>query len=120
VNIDTFQRLPPGTPASEDPTGPPQTTGEAGYQALITAGPIEAIASCFRKEGHKYVADGRVRLNGIDLTPASGNIVLDLDKLEVRRAAASRRRSARSPSTRAAWTSACGRSSRSRSRAGPR
>jgi hypothetical protein len=86
VNIDTFQRLPPGTQASEDTEGPPQSSGGPGCQARITAGPIEAVASCFRKQGRKYIAQGRVRLNGIDLAPASGevNIVVDTDKLELR------------------------------------
>ena len=93
VNIDTFQRLPPGTQASEDTEGPPQSSGGPGCQARITAGPIEAVASCFRKDGHKYIAQGRVRLNGIDLAPASGdvNIVVDPTSSSCAPAARSRR-----------------------------
>ena len=87
---DTNDGAPVGTvpapplPAPPAPTpgkglGPPQVSHAKGCQPKVTTGAVEALASCFTVRGHEAVAHDRVRVNGIDLLPASrGAIHIDL------------------------------------------
>ena len=81
-------------PKPKPPQGPPDgyggvptPSGEPGCQARVAAGPVELTASCFRRRRDgSFAAEGRVRLNGIDLVPAgsTGQIVFDPKALELR------------------------------------
>lgn len=60
--------------------GPP--VGRPGCLSTADAPPVKAIAACFTREGRGrpqlFVSTGRVRANGIDITPTSGGeVVLD-------------------------------------------
>lgn len=67
--------------------GAPTPSNEPGCQARVGAGPVELAASCFRRrQDGSFAAEGRVRLNGIDVVPATstGEIVFDPKALELR------------------------------------
>lgn len=78
-------QVPDGPPDGYD--GVPTPSTEPGCEARIAAGPVELTASCFRrrKDG-TFAAEGRVRLNGIDIVPAgsTAEVVFDPKALELR------------------------------------
>ena len=71
---------PPAGEGDEDPFGPP--TGTCGLTS-VRLGPAEFLASCFTKDGDRYTASGRVRVNGIDLFPQGARVVVDVAKARV-------------------------------------
>src|SRR5207244_3300398 len=54
-------------------------TGAAGCQSTLRFGVVDAIGDCIRHVGSVYVADGEIRISGLDLIPvnASDHITLD-------------------------------------------
>jgi hypothetical protein len=73
--------LPPDPEPPPDnpyPGAPPPDSG-AGCSAKVTAGPLEGVASCWRRRGDVYETTGRARINGIDVTPARPGIAIRLD-----------------------------------------
>lgn len=83
--------LPPGpgeAPPAPDPKpqpnngygGPPAPSGEAGCLHEVTTGPLAGVAACFRLRGDRWVSSGRVRLNGIDLTPSRPGVRIAIDR----------------------------------------
>jgi hypothetical protein len=71
---------PPAPPAKPGRAlGAPQPGNARGCTAKVKTGSVEALSSCFRVHGGIAVAHDRVRLNGIDLLPASaGAIRIDI------------------------------------------
>ena len=53
--------------------------GGAGCEHTLRFGVVDAVGGCLRRTGAVYVADGEVRVNGIDLVPVdpTGHITLD-------------------------------------------
>ncbi len=85
---DDPRPLPDGPGTAPDPvpapgdgySGPPTESRAAGCSATVSSGPIAAIAACFRTRGTRAVSSGRVRLNGIDLTPARPGVAIAIDR----------------------------------------
>jgi hypothetical protein len=83
--VDAAPARPPGPPADPEPPpgigypGLPPVQDDPRCVPKVTAGPLEGVASCWRQRGDAYVASGRVRLNGVDLTPARAGIQVRLD-----------------------------------------
>jgi hypothetical protein len=83
-------RKPPDEDVPDPPpdgSGPPPPSGEPGCEGRVQAGPLELLASCFRRQDDgTFKATGQVRLNGIDLVPAKGDaeVVFDPESLELR------------------------------------
>jgi hypothetical protein len=88
---DAPRPLPPGpegAPDAPDPKpsrgngygGAPAPSRAAGCTATVSAGPISAISACFRTRGSSAVATSRVRLNGLDLTPARKGVTIAIDR----------------------------------------
>ena len=71
VHVEAWQREPPGTTSTEDPNGPPKPSGGEGCRYKVSVGAIEAEAGCFKVENGVFIATGRVRVDGLDITPAS-------------------------------------------------
>jgi hypothetical protein len=75
---------PPAAPDPEPPPDspypglPPPDSG-AGCSATVTAGPLEGVASCWRRRGDVYETTGRARINGIDVTPSRPGIAIRID-----------------------------------------
>ena len=71
VSIDSWQRKPPGRLVYEDFTGAPQPSGAPGCESTLTFKSIEVKASCLRRVpgADVYRADGRIRINGLDVVP---------------------------------------------------
>ncbi|HST40425.1 MAG TPA: hypothetical protein VLK58_13000, partial [Conexibacter sp.] len=63
-----------------DPLGAPK--GTCGL-TTVTIGAAKLIASCFRKNGDVYTSSGRVRVNGIDLTPQNAVVSVDVAKAKI-------------------------------------
>ncbi|HST41493.1 MAG TPA: hypothetical protein VLK58_18390, partial [Conexibacter sp.] len=88
---DAPRPLPPGpegAPDAPDPKpsrgngygGPPAPSRAAGCTATVSAGPISAISACFRTRGTRAESTSRVRLNGLDLTPARKGVTVAIDR----------------------------------------
>jgi hypothetical protein len=60
---------PPGAPPGS--TAPPAPRNEPGCVHKVEFGPAEALASCFQKQGDRYLSGEPVRVNGIDISPTS-------------------------------------------------
>jgi hypothetical protein len=60
--------------------GPPVPSTAKGCQSKVEAGPLDARSACFRAHGEVSRSAGRVRLNGIDLTPARPGSSRHLDR----------------------------------------
>jgi hypothetical protein len=72
-----------GFPATDEGAGAPTATCA---QSTVRFGPISAIASCFHEQGSAWVADGQVRLGGLDLLPTAGGqarLTIDPGRLTV-------------------------------------
>ncbi|MDW5595052.1 hypothetical protein VSS74_11925 [Conexibacter stalactiti] len=88
---DAPRPLPPGpegAPDAPDPKpsrgngygGPPAPSRAAGCTTTVSAGPISAISACFRTRGTRAESTSRVRLNGLDLTPARKGVTVAIDR----------------------------------------
>ncbi|MDO8188335.1 hypothetical protein Q5424_10140 [Conexibacter sp. JD483] len=88
---DAPRPLPPGpegAPDAPDPKpargngygGPPARSRAAGCSATVSAGPVSAISACFRTRGTRAESTSRVRLNGLDLTPARKGVTVAIDR----------------------------------------
>ncbi len=88
---DAPRPLPPGpegAPDAPDPKpsrgngygGAPAPSRAAGCAATVSAGPISAISACFRMRGSRAESTSRVRLNGLDLTPARKGVTVTIDR----------------------------------------
>jgi hypothetical protein len=78
---------PPPGPAGDPGPAPPQPSGGPGCEGVLRVGPVDLRVTCPRRQADgSYVASGRVRINGIDLVPADGDVevVLDPKTLELR------------------------------------
>jgi hypothetical protein len=63
---------------------PGEPTPEPGCRySSFRFGPVVAEASCFVRRGGKYVADGRVRVGGVDFIPVSGKITVEPSAFEI-------------------------------------
>ena len=71
MSIDSWQRKPPGRLVYEDYTGAPQPSGAVGCESSLTFKSIEIKATCLRKQPGTdlYRAEGRIRVNGLDILP---------------------------------------------------
>jgi hypothetical protein len=62
----------PLPPAADDPTapsaGPTPDPSPACNGGSVSLGPFVATATCFRRDGSAYVATGRVRIAGVDIS----------------------------------------------------
>lgn len=63
-----------------DPLGAPKAT--CGLTS-VKVGAAEFVASCFTRSGDVYTANGRVRVNGIDLMPNAARVTIDVAKAKV-------------------------------------
>jgi hypothetical protein len=76
---------PPGggeEPLESEP--PPAPSGEPGCRAELSIGRVSVVAECLREESGAWVAEGRVRINGLDVTAgAGGRLVLDPRNLTI-------------------------------------
>jgi hypothetical protein len=60
--------------------GAPTPSSAAGCTPTLSVGPIAALAACFRTRGEAAQSAGRVRLNGIDLTPANAGGTISINR----------------------------------------
>jgi hypothetical protein len=81
VHIDNWERGRPGQTSSEDPRGAPKPTGEPGCRGKVSFHGIEAEAGCFKLEHGVFSARGRIRVDGLDVTP-KGDVTIELDPLK--------------------------------------
>jgi hypothetical protein len=80
-------RPPPPPPEPEPPPDSaypdlPRPDNRPGCSHKVTTGPLEGVASCWRRRGTTYETTGRARVNGVDLTPARPGIAI---RFEARR-----------------------------------
>lgn len=92
VDARPGQKLPgapaPAPPAQAEPKpkhgdgygGPPAAEDRPGCTHEVKAGPVDALAGCWVARGERSVSAGRVRLNGIDLTPARPGVTVAVDR----------------------------------------
>jgi hypothetical protein len=80
VQVQVFKRQGYIDPGAPQPDPNPHCRHTLGLGSLVTV-----VASCLRHEGDVYVADGDVRLNGIDLVaaPNKGKLIIDPAHLKV-------------------------------------
>lgn len=78
--------------------GGPDPNPAVGCEHTLAFGPIDVIASCLRKVGDGYVAEGKIRLNGLDFTP-EGTAAIKIEPKELRVSATGKVRVAIGPVT---------------------
>ena len=79
------EQPPPPPPPSEGYPEPPQPT--PGCNGTVTVTPIEALSECFQGSEDRpgvFSAEGRVRINGIDITPIDSGSRIEIDTNSVR------------------------------------
>ncbi len=82
VIFDAAAFIPEG--GSPDRSAPPPPSSQPGCSSTATIGSLQAIATCFRRSGARYVSVGVVRIGGVDLTPAAGaSISLDPSTIRI-------------------------------------
>jgi hypothetical protein len=60
--------------------GIPTPVATPGCTSEVKTGPVVALAACFLTKGDRVQSAGRVRLNGIDLTPARSGVTISIDR----------------------------------------
>jgi hypothetical protein len=85
LHLELWAREPPGTQTSEDPNGPPKPSGGAGCRYKLSFHAVQVEASCLTISGNVAKATGRIRVDGLDISPdANVGLSLNLRTLELR------------------------------------
>ena len=67
-------------PPRQSYPGPPEASKDPDCAPSLEVGPIKALAACFVASGEESESAGRVRLNGIDLTPARPGVKVRVNR----------------------------------------
>jgi hypothetical protein len=67
-------------PPQQGYPGPPEGSKDPDCIPSLEVGPIKALAACFVARGQESESAGRVRLNGIDLTPARPGVKIRVNR----------------------------------------
>lgn len=85
VHLDLWARERPGTTTGEDPNGPPKPSGGHGCRYKLSLGSLQIEANCLKISGNVAKATGRIRVDGLDVSPeGNAELSLNLKTLELR------------------------------------
>jgi hypothetical protein len=85
LHLELWAREAPGTTTGEDPFGPPKPSGGGGCKYKLSLGSIQIEASCLKISGNVAKITGRIRVDGLDVSPeGNGGMSLNLKTLELR------------------------------------
>jgi hypothetical protein len=78
LHLELWAREQPGTTTGEDPSGPPKPSGGRGCRYKLSLRAVQIEANCLKISGNVAKATGRIRVDGLDISPA-GNVELSLN-----------------------------------------
>jgi hypothetical protein len=85
LHLELWAREPPGTTTGEDPNGPPKPSGGRGCKYKLSLGAVQIEAGCLKISGNVAKATGRIRVDGLDVSPeGNAELSLNLKTLELR------------------------------------